>query len=197
MLENTYNEIELSKARQLAIKIKKEHFIMLVLWICGIVLTLFWMAFMIATSISTGENKILGETIKVIGVDQINNYFADPSWFITNLTTNVDTGDIIGTFRHIDAIVDLNPLCLTYSPTLIGWYICIMLAPIGYLGCIFIIAWLKNMTTPQSLKKANRNGVAMGYIKQKDADYIIAEIDYNIGLRKRPDEKKQREQEQE
>ena len=42
-------------------RIKKEHFIKTILWVAGIVLTLFWIAFVIATSISAGKRTILSE----------------------------------------------------------------------------------------------------------------------------------------
>lgn len=176
---NTYRE----KAAKLAKQIKKEHFLKVGLWIAGITLTLIWLAMVLATSISTGSRKILGETITVKDLDQINNYFADDKWVITNL---VSSPTITATFRHIDKVVDLNPMCLTYTSDLTGWYICILLAPIGYMSCIYIIAYIKNMITPSAIKKTVRKALQFGYLKQKDVEYVVDEIDYNIGIKERP-----------
>lgn len=175
-------EIE-AKAKKVKDKVKKEHLIKIVLWIAGISLTVIWLAMVLATSISTGSRKILGETITVKEVEQINNYFLDDKWVITNLVSNPT---LTATFRKIDKIVDLNPMCLTYTNDLAGWYICILLAPIGYMGIIYIIAYMKNMITPQAIKKTIRKALQFGYLKQKDVDYIIDEIDYNTGKRERP-----------
>ena len=179
MLKNTYKE----NVAKLAKQIKKEHFLKVGLWVAGITLTLIWLAMVLATSISTGENKILGETIAVKDLDQINNYFADDKWVITNL---VSDPTITATFRKVDKIVDLNPLCLTYDSSLTGWYICILLAPVGYMSCIYIIAYIKNMITPSAIKKTVRKALQFGYLKQKDVEYVIDEIDYNIGIKERP-----------
>lgn len=179
MLKNTYKE----NVAKLAKQIKKEHFLKVGLWVAGITLTLIWLAMVLATSISTGENKILGETITVKDLDQINNYFADDKWIITNL---VGDPTLIATFRRVDKIVDLNPLCLTYNADLTGWYICILLAPVGYMSCIYIIAYIKNMITPSAIKKTVRKALQFGYLKQKDVEYVIDEIDYNIGIKERP-----------
>lgn len=108
-----------NKIVKLAKQIKKEHLFRITLWIAGISLTVIWLAFLIASSISTGPLKILGKTITVKDLEQINNYFKDDKWVITNLTS--DSG-IVATFRHVDKIVDLNPLCLTYDSSLTGWY---------------------------------------------------------------------------
>lgn len=171
------------RALNLKDKVKKEHFIRLGLWIAGISLTVIWLAMVLATSISTGQLKILGETIIVKDVDQINNYFVDKNWDITNLT-NEPT--LTATFRHVDKIVDLNPMCLTYSNVLTGWYICILLAPIGYMGIIYIVAYMKNMITPGAIIRTVRKALQFGYLKQKDVDYIVAEVNYNAGIVERP-----------
>lgn len=178
MLKNTYKE----NVAKLAKQIKKEHFLKVGLWIAGITLTLIWLAMVLATSISTGAHKILGETITVKDLEQINNYFADDKWVITNL---VSDPTITATFRKVDKIVDLNPLCLTYDSSLTGWYICILLAPVGYMSCIYIIAYIKNMITPSAIKKTVRKALQFGYLKQKDVEYVIDEIDYNIGIKER------------
>lgn len=179
MLKNTYKE----NVAKLAKQIKKEHFLKVGLWIAGISLTVIWLAMVLATSISTGSRKILGETITVKEVEQINNYFLDDKWVITNL---VSKPTLTAAFRKIDKIVDLNPMCLTYTNDLAGWYICILLAPIGYMGIIYIIAYMKNMITPQAIKKTIRKALQFGYLKQKDVEYVVDEIDYNIGIKERP-----------
>lgn len=173
-----------NKIVKLAKQIKKEHLFRITLWIAGITLTVIWLAFLIASSISTGAHKILGETITVKDIEQINNYFKDDKWVITDLASSPT---LTATFRHIDKIVDLNPLCLTYDSNLTGWYLLVVLAPVGYMGCIYIIAVVKNMITPQAIKKTVRKALQFNYLKQKDVDYVVDEIDYNIGIKKRPE----------
>lgn len=180
-----------NKIVKLAKQIKKEHLFRITLWIAGISLTVIWLAFLIASSISTGPLKILGKTITVKDLEQINNYFKDDKWVITNLTS--DSG-IVATFRHVDKIVDLNPLCLTYDSSLTGWYLLVVLAPVGYMGCIYIIAAVKNMITPQAIKKTVRKALQFNYLKQKDVDYIVDEIDYNIGIKARPEIKNEKQE---
>lgn len=166
---------------QLKNKIKKEHFLKLALWIAGISLTLIWVAFVLATSISTGQMKHYGEALEVKNQDQFNTFIT------SGYEAFIKDNKIY--LHKLEKVTDLNPLCLTYDSSLIGWYICILFAPIGYLGIIFIVATLKNMVTPQSIKKTNRKALQFGYLKQEDVEYIINEIDYNIGIKERPQEK--------
>lgn len=178
------NGNELSPLQVAALKIKKEHIFRIVLWIAGISLTVIWLAFLIASSVSAGAYRILGETITVKDIEQINNYFKDDKWVITDL---VSSPTLTATFRHIDKVVDLNPLCLTYDSSLTGWYLLVVLAPVGYMGCIYIIAVVKNMITPQAVQRTVRKALQFGYLTQADVDYIINEIDYNTGLKVRPE----------
>lgn len=180
-----------NKIVKLAKQIKKEHLFRIALWIAGISLTVIWLAFLIASSISSGAHKILGETITVKDIEQINNYFKDDKWVITDL---VNASTLTATFRHIDKVVDLNPLCLTYDSSLTGWYLLVVLAPVGYMGCIYIIAVVKNMITPQAIKKTVRKALQFNYLKQKDVDYVINEIDYNIGIKTRPEVKNEKQE---
>lgn len=180
-----------NKIVKLAKQIKKEHLFRIALWIAGISLTVIWLAFLIASSISSGAHKILGETITVKDIEQINNYFKDDKWVITDL---VNASTLTATFRKIDKIVDLNPLCLTYDSSLTGWYLLVVLAPVGYMGCIYIIAVVKNMITPQAIKKTVRKALQFNYLKQKDVDYVINEIDYNIGIKTRPEVKNEKQE---
>lgn len=180
-----------NKIVKLAKQIKKEHLFRIALWIAGISLTVIWLAFLIASSISSGAHKILGETITVKDIEQINNYFKDDKWVITDL---VNAPTLTATFRKIDKIVDLNPLCLTYDSSLTGWYLLVVLAPVGYMGCIYIIAVVKNMITPQAIKKTVRKALQFNYLKQKDVDYVINEIDYNIGIKTRPEVKNEKQE---
>lgn len=186
MSQNTYRESVIKLARQ----IKKEHFLKTFLWTAGIVLTLLWLSMLIATSISSGERLILEENEKNFtkvnlteqNLSLINEYLND-SWFKTRLSV-IDNNFVLVAIPILDKL-DWNPLCLTYDPTLSGWFVCVVLAPIGYLGIIFIIAYLKNMITPQQVKKTVRKALQFGYLKQKDVDYVVDEIDYNIGIKER------------
>ena len=61
-MKNTYSTEIIKLAKQ----IKKEHFLKLFLWTIGIALTLIWLAFMIATSISMGDMLVYkGELIQL------------------------------------------------------------------------------------------------------------------------------------
>lgn len=172
---NTYKE----EVAKLAKKIKKEHFIKVGLWIAGIVLTCLWLAFTIGTSISIGQLKIYGDTHIITSLEEIQDKWNTT----TGYEIKLEQGQLVA--KYILDIKDLNPLCLTYSPHLVGWYIAILLSPTGYMGIIFIIAVYKNMITPSQVKKVVRRALQFGYLKQKDVEYVCDEIDYNIGLKDR------------
>lgn len=62
----------------------------------------------------------------------------------------------------------------------------VLLAPIGYMSCIFIIAAIKNMITPDAIKKTNRKALQFGYLTQDIVNLVCNEVDYNIGKKERP-----------
>lgn len=171
-------------------RIKKEHFIKTILWVVGIVLTLFWIAFVIATSISVGKRTIVADNeiiISIANISTLQDYLQNDNYIVSNLSINETTG-VLETinFKKIIQILDWNPLCLTYDSKLIGWYMLVLLAPIGYMSCIYIIAVIKNTITPGAIKKTIRKALQFGYLKQRDVEYVIDEIDYNIGIKERP-----------
>lgn len=171
-------------------RIKKEHFIKTILWVAGIVLTLFWIAFVIATSISAGRRTILADNeiiISIANISTLQDYLQNDNYIVSNLSINETTG-VLETinFKKIIQVLDWNPLCLTYDSKLIGWYMLVLLAPIGYMSCIYIIAVIKNTITPGAIKKTIRKALQFGYLRQRDVEYIIDEIDYNIGIKERP-----------
>lgn len=171
-------------------RIKKEHFIKTILWVVGIVLTLFWIAFVIATSISAGKRTIVADNeiiISIANISTLQDYLQNDNYIVSNLSINETTG-VLETinFKKIIQILDWNPLCLTYDSKLIGWYMLVLLAPIGYMSCIYIIAVIKNTITPGAIKKTIRKALQFGYLKQRDVEYVIDEIDYNIGIKERP-----------
>lgn len=168
-----------NKIVKLAKQIKKEHLFRITLWIAGISLTLIWLAFLIASSISTGEHRIYGEAIT------IENEAHFKQLVDSGYTPFLENQKIV--MRLLKETKDLNPLCLTYDSSLTGWYLLVVLAPVGYMGCIYIIAVVKNMITPQAIKKTVRKALQFNYLKQKDVDYIVDEIDYNIGIKQRPE----------
>lgn len=171
-------------------RIKKEHFIKTVLWVAGIVLTLFWIAFVIATSISAGKRTILADNeiiISIANISTLQDYLQNDNYIVSNLSINETTGVLESiNFKKIIQVLDWNPLCLTYDSKLIGWYMLVLLAPIGYMSCIYIIAVIKNTITPGAIKKTIRKALQFGYLRQRDVEYIIDEIDYNIGIKERP-----------
>ena len=171
-------------------RIKKEHFIKTILWVAGIVLTLFWIAFVIATSISAGKRIILADNeiiISLANISTLQDYLQNDNYIVSNLSINETTGVLESiNFKKIIQVLDWNPLCLTYDSKLIWWYMLVLLAPIGYMSCIYIIAVIKNTITPGAIKKTIRKALQFGYLRQRDVEYIIDEIDYNIGIKERP-----------
>ena len=183
-------KIELTPLQKMSLNIKKGHFIKLILWVAGIVLTLFWIAFVIATSISAGKKLILAEEEIAINVNQIStlqDYLQNDNYIVSNITIN-ETNGVLETinFKKIVQVLDWNPLCLTYDKNLTGWYMLVLLAPIGYMSCIFIIAAIKNMITPDAIKKTNRKALQFGYLTQDIVNLVCNEVDYNIGKKERP-----------
>lgn len=176
-------------------KVKKEHFIKLILWIVGITLTLFWIAFVIATSISAGKRLILSNeetAIYITNISTLKDYLQNDNYIVSNIIVNETNNSLEAiAFKRILQTLDWNPLCLTYDKNLTGWYMLILLAPIGYMSCIYIIAVIKNMITPQAIKKTNRKALQFGYLTQDIVNLLCNEIDYNIGIKERPKNEKE------
>lgn len=189
-MKNTYS----TEIVKLAKQIKKEHFLKLFLWTTGITLTLIWLAFMIATSISMGDMLVYkGELIQLqiqekAGLDKAFIYILQPDKYKLMRIYEPREGIIFAEFREIAGKKDMNPLCLVGNPQLTGWYVALLLSPLGYLSTLFIIAYMKNMITPQKVKRTVREALPFGYLKQKEVDMVVDEIDYNIGIKKRPEE---------
>lgn len=190
-MKNTYSTEIIKLAKQ----IKKEHFLKLFLWTTGITLTLIWLAFMIATSISMGSmNVYKGDLIKLqiqmkSGLEKAFMYILQPDKYKLMRIYESETGNVIfAEFREIAGTKDMNPLCLVGNPQLTGWYVALLLSPLGYIAVLFIIAYSKNMITPNQVKTTNRKALQFGYLKQREVDMIVNEIDYNIGIKKRPEE---------
>ena len=194
-MKNTYSTEIIKLAKQ----IKKEHFLKLFLWTTGIVLTLIWLAFMIATSISMGDMLVYkGELIQLqiqekAGLDKAFMYILQPDKYKLLRIYEPREGIMFAEFREIAGKKDMNPLCLVGNPQLTGWYVALLLSPLGYLSTIFIIAYSKNMITPNQVKTTNRKALQFGYLKQKEVDMIVDEIDYNIGIKQRPETKNEPE----
>ena len=190
-MKNTYSTEIIKLAKQ----IKKEHFLKLFLWTTGITLTLIWLAFMIATSISMGDMLVYkGELIQLqiqekAGLDKAFMYILQPDKYKLMRIYEHQAGDVFfAEFREIAGHRDMNPLCLVGNPQLTGWYVVLLLSPLGYLGMLFLVAYMKNMITPQKVKRTVREALPFGYLKQKEVDMVVDEIDYNIGIKKRPEE---------
>ena len=190
-MKNTYSTEIIKLAKQ----IKKEHFLKLFLWTTGITLTLIWLAFMIATSISMGSmNVYKGDLIKLqiqmkSELEKAFMYILQPDKYKLMRIYESETGNVIfAEFREIAGTKDMNPLCLVGNPQLTGWYVALLLSPLGYIAVLFIIAYSKNMITPNQVKTTNRKALQFGYLKQREVDMIVNEIDYNIGIKKRPEE---------
>ena len=191
-MKNTYSTEIIKLAKQ----IKKEHFLKLFLWTTGITLTLIWLAFMIATSISMGsmnvyKGELIQEQIQMkSGLEKAFMYILQPEKYKLMRIYEPEgrEGIIFAEFREIAGQRDMNPLCLVGNPQLTGWYVVLLLSPLGYLGMLFLVAYMKNMITPQKVKRTVREALPFGYLKQKEVDMVVNEIDYNIGIKKRPEE---------
>lgn len=189
-MKNTYSTEIIKLAKQ----IKKEHFLKLFLWTTGITLTLIWLAFMIATSISMGsmnvyKGELIQEQIQMkSGLEKAFMYILQPEKYKLMRIYEPREGIIFAEFREIAGQRDMNPLCLVGNPQLTGWYVVLLLSPLGYLGMLFLVAYMKNMITPQKVKRTVREALPFGYLKQKEVDMVVNEIDYNIGIKKRPEE---------
>lgn len=194
-MKNTYS----TEIVKLAKQIKKEHFLKLFLWTTGIALTLIWLAFMIATSISMGEIPVYkGELIQLqiqekAGLEKAFIYIFQPRKYELLKVYEPREGIIFAEFREIARFRDMNPLCLVGNPQLTGWYVVLLLSPLGYLGMLFLVAYMKNMITPQKVKRTVREALPFGYLKQKEVDMVVNEIDYNIGIKQRPETKNEPE----
>lgn len=196
-MKNTYSTEIIKLAKQ----IKKEHFLKLFLWTTGIALTLIWLAFMIATSISMGRTTIYkGDLIQLqiqekAGLEKAFIYIMQPDKYklMRIYQAPGNSAIVFAEFREIAGHRDLNPLCLVGDPQLTGWYVALILSPLGYIGILFIIAYAKNMITPQQVKATNRKALQFGYLKQREVDMIVDEIDYNIGIKQRPEVKNEPE----
>lgn len=196
-MKNTYSTEIIKLAKQ----IKKEHFLKLFLWTIGIALTLIWLAFMIATSISMGDMLVYkGELIQLqiqekAGLDKAFMYILQPDKYkLMRIYQAPENSSIVfAEFREIAGKRDMNPLCLVGDPKLTGWYLVLVLSPLGYLSTLFIIAYMKNMITPQQVKSTNRKALQFGYLKQREVDMIVDEIDYNIGIKQRPEKQNEPE----
>ena len=137
-MKSTYSTEIIKLAKQ----IKKEHFLKLFLWTTGIVLTLIWLAFMIGTSISMGRTTIYkGELIQEqiqerAGLEKAFHYILQPKRYdlIRIYKPESLSGTIVfAEFREIAGHRDLNPLCLVGDPQLTGWYVALILSPLGYI----------------------------------------------------------------
>lgn len=194
-MKNTYS----TEIVKLAKQIKKEHFLKLFLWTTGIALTLIWLAFMIATSISMGDMLVYkGELIQLqiqqkSELDKAFMYILQPDKYKLMRIYEPREEIIFAEFREIAGKRDMNPLCLVGNPQLTGWYVVLLLSPLGYLGMLFLVAYMKNMITPQKVKRTVREALPFGYLKQKEVDMVVDEIDYNIGIKQRPETKNEPE----
>lgn len=190
-MKSTYSNEILKLAKQ----IKKEHFLKIFLWGSGIILTVIWLTFMVWTSITLGRIPVYKGDVftkqvnNSYDLEQIFIYLAQPNKYeLIKIYQRENSTVVLAEFKEIAKFRDINPLCLVGDPTLTGWYVALLLSPLGYIGILFLIAHIKNMITPQKVKKTNRQALQFGYLRQPEVDLIINEIDYNIGIKKRPEE---------
>lgn len=138
-------------------KIKKEHFIKISLFIISATLILAFLLLTIFASIPFSNGGLKEGTGTAI-VD------SDGSEVVIRLEA------------------DVNALYVFNGN---NGYIITWLSTIGLSGWICFTLYLskvKNMMTPQFLKKVVRQSLLFGYLKQKDVDSVIKEVDKNLGL---------------
>ncbi|MGL5204744.1 MAG: hypothetical protein ACRC63_00680, partial [Metamycoplasmataceae bacterium] len=143
-------------------QVKKEHFIKLALHISTVVLLTFCLFILIfsTTSFDTGFYEEGG----------------------TIFLPSVETGEMV----EVKAPLDANSLYVANRRHSNIFSLLAILGGSGWITFLFYLSIVKNMITPQFLKKTLRQGIAFGYTKQKDVDYMCDEIDYNIGIKERP-----------
>lgn len=162
----------------IAKKIKKEHFIKLTLWISGIFVLCLWLSMVLATAINDYSTPIFevenGKEVVYLHSQLQKDFeysFRGPDTF----------WKIIGSKPN-------NPIWLMGNSEGIGWWVAIFVAPLGFLALIFLLAFQKNMITPQAIIKTVRKALTFGYLKQKDTDYIEEEVWINIGVKERKED---------
>lgn len=162
-------------------QIKKEHFIKTILWASAITLTTIWMTFLIVSLIPIMTIQVLSEDLTILS-SATANIIKNGNYAFIQLNT-----DGVAEFKEILSTHDANPFYEYVGKDPIALMFLIF-APVGYLGIIFIVAIQKNMITPSSIKNSVRKALQFGYLKQKDVDYIVDEVDYNIGIKERDNE---------
>ena len=154
-----------SNGNWLAKQIKKEHFLKLFLLRTGIALTLIWLAFVIATSISMGDIPIYkGELIQLqiqqkSELDKAFIYILQPDKYKLMRIYEPREGIMFAEFREIAGKKDMNPLCLVGNPQLTGWYVALLLSPLGYIGILFLIPYTKNIIMWKQQTEKNKKCV--------------------------------------
>ena len=79
-------KIELTPLQKMSLNIKKEHIIKIILWLVGTILTLFWIAFVIATSISAGKRIILSDNeiiISIANISTLQDYLQNDNYIVS------------------------------------------------------------------------------------------------------------------
>ena len=168
-LTNISNEILI-----LTKKIKKEHFTKLILHITTffvIIICIFLLIFS-TTPLSNGVIKPILKPLYAFvenenGLDAFNGIKG--TW---NLVQEMQAVDNNGLY-----VFNLNSNNIVSSLSILGGS--------GWIAFLIYLSIVKNMITPQFIKKTVRQGLQFGYVKQADVDFITNEIDYNIGIKNR------------
>lgn len=149
-------------------QVKKEHFLKLSLQISTLVLFLF-LAFMIIFAITPLSTTLLKDIPKPLYEIVLD-----------------DKGNIIeAILAQTIQQKDINALYVFNGN---NNNIVLLLSLIGGSGWLMLLTYItiqKNMITPQAIKKTVRKALQFNYLKQKDVDYVVNEIDINIGIKKR------------
>ena len=156
-------------------KIKKEHFIKSLLHITTFfVITLCLLLLIFSTTpLSNGViQPILKPLYEFVEIESGLDTFLGikGNWILVQEMQSVDNNGLY--------VFNLNSNNIVSTLALLGGS--------GWIAFLVYLSVVKNMITPQFIKKTMRQGLQFGYVKQTDVDFVVNEIDYNTGIKNRP-----------
>lgn len=149
-------------ASELDREITKSNIIKGVLIGTTILLALIWLIFLVFGVIPFGYGLEGGLDVKPIQGDY---HFINGKYYLTGTK-------------------DINPLYLLNGDNPLP-LLFLFFAPIGYLTTLFLVSTRFGILTPNKVRTINRKALSLGYLKQSNFDYIVEEMNINIGVKER------------
>ncbi len=158
-------------------KLKKEHFIKIILFIITALVIVFTLLLTIF-AITPMSNGVLKPVLKPLYA------------FIEDINGLESFQGTKGTWTLVQEInpVDINWIYVFNGNNSNIISTLALLGGSGWIAFLILFSYLKNMATPQSIQRKVRQGITFGYLKQSMADDVCDEIDYVIGEKIRPKE---------